>query len=66
MINEEEAQLIASRYIEEDEAIAGMPRLKEINESLVVYIVPILINNIIVGEIHINSETGENLGGSGC
>lgn len=66
MINEEEAQVIASRYIEEPEAIAGIPRLKEVSEELVIYIVPILVNDIPKGEIHINSETGENLGGAGC
>lgn len=66
MINEEEAQLIASKYIEEKKAIAGTPRLKETDNDLLVYIVPILINEVIVGEIHINSETGENLGGAGC
>ncbi len=66
MINEEEAQIIASRYIKEDEATAGIPRLKEIDDNLIVYIVPIVINDVIVGEIQINSETGENLGGAGC
>jgi hypothetical protein len=66
MINEEEAQIIASRYIEETEAVPGIPRLKEVGEDLVIYIVPILVNDIPKGEIHINSETGENLGGAGC
>jgi hypothetical protein len=66
MINEEEARTIASKYIEEKEAIAGIPRLKEINEDLLIYIVPVLVNDIPKGEIHINSETGENLGGAGC
>ncbi|WP_263640944.1 hypothetical protein [Methanobrevibacter arboriphilus] len=36
MINEEEAQLIASKYIEEKEAIAGTPRLKETDNNLLV------------------------------
>lgn len=66
MINEEEAQVIASKYIEEPEAIPGIPRLNEISDELVIYIVPVLVNDIPKGEIHINSETGENLGGAGC
>ncbi|RBQ24572.1 hypothetical protein ALNOE001_00710 [Candidatus Methanobinarius endosymbioticus] len=66
MINEEEAQVIASRYIEEKEAVAGIPRLKEVRADLLIYIVPVLVNDIPKGEIHIHSETGENLGGAGC
>jgi len=66
MINEEKAQKIAAGYIEQPEAIAGTPRLKEIEDNLLIYIVPILIGEDVRGEIHIHSETGENLGGAGC
>jgi len=66
MINEEEAQEIASEYIEEPGATSGIPRLKEIDDDLLIYIVPVLIDEKIRGEIYIHSETGENLGGAGC
>lgn len=65
MINEEKAQEIATGFIEESEANVGIPRLKEIDDSLI-YIVPIMIDDDVMGEIHIHSETGENLGGAGC
>lgn len=66
MINKEEARVIAFRYIEEAEAIAGIPRLKEISENVVVYIVPILVNDVPNEEIYIDSKTGDDLGGAGC
>jgi len=66
MIHEKEAQKIATEYIEEPGATTGIPRLKEIDDDLLIYIVPILIDDKIKGEIHIHSETGENLGGAGC
>ena len=66
MINEEKAQEIASEYIEQPGASAGTPILKEIENNLFVYIVPILIDEDVRGEIHIHSKTGENLGGAGC
>lgn len=66
MINEKEAQEIATEYIEEPGASPGIPRLKEIDDDLLIYIVPVLIDDEVKGEIHIHSETGENLGGVGC
>ena len=66
MINEEKAQEIAMKYIEQSEASVGTPKLKEIENNLFIYTVPILINGDVRGEIHIHSETGENLGGAGC
>jgi len=66
MINEEKAQEIAAGYIEQPEASVGTPKLKEIEDNLLIYIVPILISGDVRGEIHIHSETGENLGGAGC
>lgn len=66
MINEKEAQEIATGYIEEPEATTGIPKLKEIDDDLLIYIVPIIVDDDIKGEIHIHSETGENLGGAGC
>jgi len=65
MIDEKEAQDIASRYIEEKGAVPGIPRLKE-SEDTLFYIVPVAVDDQIKGEIHIHSETGENLGGAGC
>ena len=66
MINEEKAQEIASEYIEENEASLGTPRLTEVEDDLLIYVVPIMLNDEMRGEIHIHSETGENLGGAGC
>jgi len=66
MINEKKAQEIATDYIEESGATPGIPRLKEIDDDLLIYIVPVLIDEKMRGEIHIHSETGENLGGAGC
>lgn len=66
MINEKEAQEIANEYIEEPGAITGIPKLKEIEDDLLIYIVPIIVDDDVKGEIHIHSDTGENLGGAGC
>jgi uncharacterized membrane protein YkoI len=64
MIDEKKAEEIASKYIEENGAVPGIPRLKEIEDALI-YIVPVVVNGDIKGEIYIHSETGENLGGAG-
>lgn len=55
MINEEEAQKIATRYIEEPGATTRIPKLKEIDNDLLIYIVPLIIDDDVKGEVHINS-----------
>ena len=60
----EEARIIAQKYIEEPGAAAGMPELKNLSGKLI-YIIPVILNNKIVGEIYIDPEKGENFGGAG-
>lgn len=59
-ISSREAKNIAQKYIEEPGATAGTPTL-----SKNVYTVPIILNGKNVGEISIDAQTGENLGGAG-
>ncbi len=59
-----DAKNIAQKFIEEPGATAGEPMLKN-DDGTQVYIVPIMHNNNIVGEILIDAQTGENLGGAG-
>jgi len=63
-ISSEEAQKIATKYIEVAGAAAGTPKLVKQDKRLV-YIVPIMENGKNVGEIDIDAETGANLGGAG-
>ena len=63
-ITSEEAQKIASKYIEVSGAIAGTPTLTKQDNKLI-YIVPVIDNGKNVGEIDIDAQTGENLGGAG-
>lgn len=63
-VSSAEAKNIAQKYIEEPGATAGEPMLKN-DDGTQVYIVPIMHNNNIVGEILIDAQTGENLGGAG-
>lgn len=63
-ITSEEAQKIATKYIDVAGATAGTPTLVK-QDNRLVYIVPIMENGKNVGEIDIDAETGENLGGAG-
>lgn len=63
-ISPEEAQKIAQKYIEEPGATAGTPTLSKSNGQYV-YTVPVINNRVNVGEIEIDAQTGENLGGAG-
>ena len=60
----EEAKIIAQKYIKEPGASAGKPELKNLSGKLI-YIIPVTLNNKIVGEIYIDPEKGENVGGAG-
>lgn len=64
MISSSEAQKIASKYIDEAGATAGTPQLVN-QDGKMVYIVPVIYNGQSSGEIDIDAETGENLGGAG-
>ena len=63
-ISSEEAQKIATKYIDEAGATAGTPKLIK-QDNKYVYIVPVMENGQNVGEIDIDAETGANLGGAG-
>lgn len=63
-ISSSEAKKLANNYIEEPGAVAGTPVLKTIDGKKV-YVVPIEMNGSAVGEIWIDPNTGENLGGAG-
>jgi uncharacterized membrane protein YkoI len=63
-ITSAKAQKIASKYIAVSGAIAGTPTLTKQDNKLV-YIVPVIDNGKNVGEIDIDAQTGENLGGAG-
>ncbi len=63
-ISSAEAQKIASAYILVISAKAGTPKLVDQNGRLL-YIVPVVMNKINVGEIDIDAHTGKNLGGAG-
>ena len=60
----EEARIVAQKYIKEPGASAGKPELKNLSGKLI-YIIPVILKNKIVGEIHIDPENGENVGGAG-
>ena len=63
-ISASEAKEIAGKYIVESGAYAGTPKLINENGNLV-YSVPVIYNEKIVGEIDINAQTGKNVGGAG-
>ena len=63
-ISAAEAKEIAGKYIVQSGAYAGTPKLINENGNLV-YSVPVIYNEKIVGEIDINAQTGKNVGGAG-
>jgi hypothetical protein len=63
-ISSSEAKTIASKYILQDGATAGTPKLTTYGGTKA-YLVPVMMNGEQVGEIYIDAQTGENLGGAG-
>ncbi|BAW31997.1 MAG TPA: PepSY domain-containing protein [Methanothermobacter sp.] len=63
-VSPSEAQNIAQKYIKEEGATAGTPRIVTIAGEPV-YVVPIQKDGKIIGEIHIDPQTGKNIGGGG-
>ena len=59
-----QAQELASKYIEQAGATAGTPQLTTVNGKQV-YVVPIIYHGNTVGQIEIDANTGQNLGGAG-
>ena len=64
IISQAEAQKIAAKYIEQAGATPGTPDLVS-QDGKKVYIVPVILNNTIMGEIDIDAQDGSNLGGAG-
>jgi hypothetical protein len=63
-ISSSEAQSIADNYIEEPGASSGTPKTVNIGGEDT-YVVPVESEGNNVGEIHIDPQTGENVGGAG-
>lgn len=63
-ISSDEAKSIADGYIKEPGASSGTPKKVDIGGNDA-YVVPVESNGSTVGEIHIDPETGENVGGAG-
>jgi hypothetical protein len=64
IITPAEARSIAAKYIEESGATPGTPDLVS-QGGKKVYIVPVIENNVNVGEIDLDAHDGSNLGGAG-
>jgi hypothetical protein len=64
IISPVKAQEIAAKYIEQTGATPGTPDLISQNDKKV-YIVPVIDNNVNVGEIDLDAHDGSNLGGAG-
>ncbi|MGZ7115825.1 MAG: PepSY domain-containing protein [Methanobacterium sp.] len=63
-ISATQAKSIAAKSISISGATAGTPKLSTINGKKV-YIVPIVNNGKTAGEIWVDAQTGENIGGAG-
>ncbi len=63
-ISSSEAKSIAQKSILQEGATAGTPKLIT-SGGKKIYLVPIIMNGKQVGEIYIDPQTGENLGGAG-
>jgi hypothetical protein len=64
IISPAQAQEIAAKYIEQAGATPSTPDLISQNGKKV-YIVPVIENNVNVGEIDLDAHDGSNLGGAG-
>lgn len=60
----EAKSIVQNNYIEQDGAKAGTPKLTTMNGKKV-YVVPIIDNGKQAGEIWIDAQTGDNIGGAG-
>jgi hypothetical protein len=63
-ISSNDAKSIADGYIKEPGASSGTPKNVDIGGKDT-YVVPVESNGSTVGEIHIDPNTGENVGGAG-
>ncbi len=62
--SDEAKSIVQTKYIEQQGAIAGTPKLIT-NDGNPYYTVPIYIDGEKQGEIWIDAQTGENIGGAG-
>lgn len=56
--------IVQNKYIEQPGATAGTPKLQTMNGKKV-YVVPVIYKGEQAGEIWIDPETGDNIGGAG-
>lgn len=63
-ISSSQAKSIAQKSILQEGAYAGTPKLITSNGKKI-YVVPVILNGKQVGEIYVDPQTGENLGGAG-
>lgn len=63
-ISPSEAQKIAQKYIKTQGVEAGTPKLVEMG-GIPTYVVPLISDGKVVGEIYIDPKTGKNVGGAG-
>jgi uncharacterized membrane protein YkoI len=64
IISASKAKEIAQKYIEVATAKAGTPKLIKSGKTMI-YVVPVVDNGQVVGEIEISAQTGANVGGAG-
>jgi uncharacterized membrane protein YkoI len=64
IISASKAKEIAQKYIQVSTATTGTPKLIKSDKTLI-YVVPVVDNGQVVGEIEIDAQTGENVGGAG-
>ncbi|MGB9978721.1 PepSY domain-containing protein [Methanobacterium sp.] len=60
----EAKSIVQNKYIEQEGAKAGTPKLTTMNGKKV-YVVPVIYNGEQSGEIWIDAQTGDNIGGAG-
>lgn len=63
-ISPSEAKTLAQKYIQSRGVSAGTPKLVEMG-GIPTYVVPLISDGKVVGEIYIDPETGKNVGGAG-
>jgi uncharacterized membrane protein YkoI len=64
VISASKAKQLAQKYILVATAKTGVPKLIKSGETLI-YVVPVVDNGQVVGEIEIDAQTGANMGGAG-
>ncbi|MGC9517125.1 MAG: PepSY domain-containing protein [Methanomicrobiales archaeon] len=63
-ISPSEAKTLAQNYVQTSGVSTGTPKLVEMG-GIPTYVVPLISDGKVVGEIYIDPETGKNVGGAG-